>query len=228
MLHGGLVEIRSGAQAAAWRRSLYLPCHDADFTRPLAAIILAFVFRRPIASLLDRIESGKVPTPVGPFEFQAGGRRPNEQPPDVRKTATPEEGAAVEVSEAAADAAPDADAEELKRLVAELADANAELESSAELYKILNAIFEAQLNFLRWVKLAPEGVTWPAMQGYYTTLRTMPNSGWEDIDEYGFVNPLLSWQLLELTPSGNYKLSEKGHSLLTMADATVFYAQKAY
>jgi hypothetical protein len=197
---------------------------------PLAALVLVFFFRRPLTALLDRLERGKVATPFGSVEVEGGGRRPDQAAPAQQEPGEDPAGEVVEehpeLIEEEQEEAQDALADVKDQALQYLTNQNATLSAELDLYRILNLIFQAQLNFLLWVRAAPEGVSWEAVQNYYKALQ-VPDSVWATLDINAFTTFIFNNGLVEVAPNGNYRLSEKGQALLDLANRGT-YAQKAF
>jgi hypothetical protein len=208
-----------GALIFGIARSARLTLGYVDSLRwPIAALALVFLFRRPLTELLDRTERGKVATPFGSAEFE-GGRRPN-QAAEALPAHDPAEAVLDEHPGLLEEREPAFDQQQIDEFTIEY------LEEQVELYRLLNLIFQAQITFLTWVRAAPEGVTVETAQHWYEVLQRT-NPGWTDVDLGGFANFLFNSGLLEVSPDGTYRVSERGGALVDLANQAV-YAQKAF
>lgn len=187
---------------------------------PVAVVLLIFFFRRPIAALLDRIEKGKVSTPFGGGEFEAGrkpadkGRQEDDSAGEDGPSQLPHADEGIPEGEVVP--APDQTAP----LVAQ----NSELLRELHFERLLNTIFSAQLTFLSFLRAAPEGVPYKSVQEYFEQVQAA-SEDWKRADIPGFLNFLLNERLVEVGPNGNYRLSQKGREFLAFTER-VFFAQK--
>lgn len=91
---------------------------------------------------------------------------------------------------------------------------------------LLNSIFQVQLDFLRYLGAAPDGIKQGALEKWWDEARATRNIS-PELTTDRLMNFIRTNELANVSPDGNWRLTEAGMELLGVA-GEVFVAEKLF